>query len=95
MTKRFNIAHIREQGVDMIIVPLDSSFGHKPTSAQHETIDSLQAYATSAGLAGRVVVVWQEGNGHRFIAPPNWQPFFKSLGWGQIMASINKELVCG
>lgn len=92
---RFKIAHIREQGVDLIIVPLDSSFGNKTQSEQSETIASLQLCASSAGLAGKVVPVWREGSSHRFIAPQQWHPFFKSIGWNQIMASINKELTCG
>jgi hypothetical protein len=93
--KRFKIAHIREQGIDLIIVPLDSAFGRKPRHEQSEIIDSLQACATSAALAGTVVPVWQEGNGHRFIAPQNWHPYFESLSWHDIVANINKELRCG
>jgi len=92
---KFKIAHIREQGIDLIIVPLESSFGNKTQREQSEIIASLQVCASSAGLAGTVVPVWREGNSHKFIAPPNWHPFFKSLGWNQIMANINKELTCG
>jgi len=88
----FDIAHIRQQGVNLIIVPLDPSFGHKPDSTQAEIIDSLQAAATSAGLAGTVVPVWRSGSTHRFIAPRNWHAFFKSLSWNQILANINKRL---
>lgn len=93
--KRFKIAHIREQGVDLIIVPLEQAFGRKTKQEQSEIIGSLQTCAASAGLAGTVVPVWQEGNSHRFIAPPNWHPFFESLGWDQIMVSRNRELTCG
>jgi hypothetical protein len=92
---KFKIAHIRQQGIDLIIVPLESSFGHKSDQDQSETIASLQLYARSAGLAGTVVPIWREGGGHRFIAPPNWHAFFKSLGWNDVMANINKELTCG
>ena len=90
----FRIVHIREQGVDLIIVPLDSAFGHKTDDEQRETIVSLQVSAKSAGLAGQVVPVWREGGGHRFIAPRNWHPFFKSFGWSDILRNINKELTC-
>lgn len=91
----FKIAHIRQQGVDLIVVPLEPSFGHKSDHEQSEIIASLQVCATSAGLAGKVVPVWREGSGHRFIAPPNWHPFFKSFGWNDVMGNINKELTCG
>lgn len=92
---RFKIAHIREQGVDLIIVPLESSFGYKSNREQNEIIVGLQACASSAGLAGTVVPVWREGSSHKFIAPYNWHPFFKTFGWNDILRNINKELTCG
>jgi hypothetical protein len=91
----YKIAHIRKQGIDLIIVPLDSSFGNKSEADQHEIISGLQACASSAGLAGAVVPIWRDGNGHRFIAPPNWHPFFKTFSWNDVMRNINKELTCG
>jgi len=92
---KFKIAHLREQGVDLIIIPLDSAFGRKSQSDQQEVIASLQACAEGAKLAGTVVPVWQTGNRMQFIAPTKWHPFFKSLSWNQITANINKELSCG
>ena len=92
---RFKIAHIREQGVDLIIVPLYSSFGYKSRNEQDEFIGALQVCATSAGLAGTVVPVWREGSSQKFIAPHNWHSFFKTFGWNDILRNINKELTCG
>jgi hypothetical protein len=37
----FKIAHLREQRQDMIIVPLESSFGHKSDAAQQIAISEL------------------------------------------------------
>ncbi len=91
----FEIAHIREQGVDLIIVPLDSAFGSKSKRDQNEIINSLQDCASSAGLAGTVVPVWRVGNSHAFIAPDKWHPFFKSFRWNDILRNINKKLTCG
>ncbi|HBJ68355.1 MAG TPA: hypothetical protein DDZ09_09030 [Alcaligenes faecalis] len=92
---QYKIAHLRQQGQDMIIIPLESSFGAKPSSDQEEIIQSLQACARSAGLAGTVVPVWRTGSRHGFIAPPPWHPFFKSLSWNDIVRSLNKVLTCG
>lgn len=89
------IAHLREQGIDLIIVPLESGFGRKSSGEQSEIVESIQRCAHSAGLAGTVVPVWREGSGHRFIAPTNWHSFFKSFGWNDIVANLNKELTCG
>jgi hypothetical protein len=92
---KFKIAHLREQGQDMVIVPLESSFGSKSQSDQQAAISGLQLCARRAGLAGTVVPVWTDGNGFKFIAPRQWHDFFTSLSFDQIMASINKELTCG
>ncbi|WP_321346442.1 hypothetical protein [Halopseudomonas oceani] len=90
---KYKIAHIREQGQDMIIVPLDSSFNLKSQHDQNEVMDALQAAATSAGLAGHVVLIWKNSNTVRFMAPPQWHPFFKSPGIYQlVMSNLNKEL---
>lgn len=89
---RFEIAHLRQQGQDMIIVPLEESFGSKPSSEQHEIVSELQMRARSAGLAGKVVPVWGNRRRMSFIAPPPWHPFFKSISWGVISANLNKVL---
>jgi len=89
----FKVAHIRQQNIDLIIVPLQSSFGHKANSEQHEALEELQVRANSAGLAGTVVPVWDGGRGRMtFIAPQQWHPFFKSLNLSQVAANINKKI---
>ncbi|MDH1068459.1 hypothetical protein N5B96_02960 [Acinetobacter johnsonii] len=95
MSNKFKIAHLREQGQDMIIVPLENNFEHKTSSEQSDFIDALQHYASSAGLAGTVVPVWQHGRSMKFIAPQPWHPFFKSLSWNVVIRNLNKELTCG
>lgn len=90
----YKIAHLREQGQDMIIIPLESNFEHKTAADQQDIIDSLQLCAQSAGLAGRVVPVWRVGSSHKYIAPQQWQPFFRTLSWNVIIANLNKTLTC-
>ena len=90
---RYDIAHIREQGQDIIIVPLESSFGNQSSSGQQQTITALQIQARSAGLAGKVVPVWDSGGGRMsFIAPRPWHPFFSDLNLSVVARMINKEL---
>lgn len=90
---RFQVAHIREQGVDLIIIPLNDSFRFKSQTEQNQIISELQLRATNAGLAGTVVPVWDSGGGRMaFIAPPNWHPFFRSINLQFIAANINREL---
>jgi hypothetical protein len=90
---KFDVAHIREQGVDLIIIPLDNSFRLKTQHDQDAIIADLQMRASSAGLAGTVVPVWDGGGGRMaFKAPPNWHSFFKSIDLSFVAANINRDL---
>ncbi len=89
----FKVAHIREQGIDLIIVPLECIFGSQARSQQDAEIHQLQMGSNAAGLAGTVVPVWDAGGGRMgFIAPTRWHPFFASLSLGQVFQNINKEI---
>lgn len=83
----FNVAHIREQGQDIIIVIVD----REPTPAD---IRQLQICANNAGLRGTVVPVWESMGRFAFIAPRPWHPFFRSLTWDVVLMSVNKRLTC-
>jgi hypothetical protein len=89
---KFQVAHIREQGVDLIIILVDSSFGYKSVSEQNQVTAELQLRTRAAGLAGTVVPVWENGGRLAFLAPPNWHPFFSNLTPEFIAANINREL---
>jgi hypothetical protein len=89
----FDVAHIRQQGQDIIIVPMRSDFGHKTAADQARIEGQLQGAATQAGLAGRVVTVWDSGGGRMaFRSPPQWRPFFASLSLTAVSANINKRI---
>ena len=92
----FDVAHIREQGVDLIIVSLERSFNSKSPPDQKQITAELQACATSAGLAGTVVPVWDDGFGQMmFLAPNNFHPYFRSINLAFVAANINKRITCG
>ena len=48
----FDVAHLREQGQDMIIFPMDSSIDYKSDRSKQEIMYALQLCASSARLAG-------------------------------------------
>jgi hypothetical protein len=90
---RFKVVHLNEQGQDMIIVPLDSGFGSKICQDQDSIIGELQIRARTAGLAGTVVPIWDNGGGRMaFIAPNSWHPFFRSINLRFVAMNINREL---
>jgi hypothetical protein len=89
----FEVAHIQEQGQNMIIVPLDSDFEWQTPLVHGDTVRELELRSRAAGLAGRVVLVWEGGNGRmKFIAPQNWHPFFRSLSLAFVFRNLNKTL---
>ena len=90
---RFNVAHLHEQGQDMIIVPLESGFRYKSAQDQHDITADIQRHAGGAGLRGTVVPVWDNGGGRMaFIAPRPWHPFFQGINMRFVAANINREI---
>lgn len=91
----FQVAHINEQGQNIIIIIVNSSFGHMPNAQQNSIKNTLQYCASSAGLAGTVVPVWDAGMGRMgFLAPTAWQNYFMNLNLQQIYMSVNRQLTC-
>ena len=91
----YDVAHIKEQGIDLIIIVVDSSFGLKTPDEQQGITMALQECATAADLAGTVVPVWDAGAGQMgFFAPTNWRPFLSSIDLAFVAANINRELTC-
>ena len=89
---RFPVAHINEQSVNLVIVPLDPSFGRKTQDEQATTTAALQFASASAGLAGQVVPVWEENGRFAFFAPRNFHAFFASIDMLYVQMRLNREL---
>ena len=85
---QYRVAHVREQGQDMVVVPVTADFGRMSASEQHGFVAELQARSEAAGMRGKVVPVWAGG----FIAPRPWHPFFRTFSFQRASASCNKIL---
>ncbi len=88
----FKTAHIREQGQDMIIFPLDNSFGSKSSSDQSDALTDLEFRANAAGLAGHAAAVWESGNRTYSLGPRPWQGFLQSISMRWVWLNVNKEI---
>jgi CheY-like chemotaxis protein len=89
-----NVAHVREQGVDLVIVLLDTDLGRQSPDAQLAKLEALRAAAAEARLGGEVVPVWDIGDGRMgFIAPPGYHPYFKSISLDLVRANLNRTLI--
>lgn len=93
---QFDVAHIREQGQDMIIIVVPPAVSRLSGIHQQEMYSELQHYAHEAGLAGRVVLVWRSGPGRMsFRAPTAWISFFQSVSLAWVGENINRRLTIG
>ena len=91
----FEVAHVRVQGVDVILIVVDSAFGHKSKSEQLEALNGFQLAAHQAGLRGGVSMVWNQGGRVASFGPRNWHRVLKNLTWPWIAANINRRLTIG
>lgn len=88
------VAHLNIQNVNVIIF-VASAFEHKTPREQASIQATLQLSATSAGLAGNVVLVWLDQFGRtKFLAPPQQHPFFKTATYEQLYGQVNRTLTC-
>lgn len=92
----FEVAHLREQGQDLIIVPVNSDFGSKTSTEQEQIRLQLELAANRAGLAGHAVTVWDAGSGRMaFRGPIAWRSFLEGLSLPLVAANINKRITVG
>jgi hypothetical protein len=90
------VAHITQDGLNIIIVPMHSSFGSKTAQEQSVVVSELQLHANAAGLKGTVVPIWDAGQGRpAFVAPPDCHRFFRNIDLGCVADNINEELSWG
>jgi hypothetical protein len=89
----YKIAHITERNINVIIFPVNGSFGVRTPAEQDSMINIFRAKAKAAGLQGNVVVVWDgEGGKVNFKAPPNQYDFFQNVTSEFIDANLNKTI---
>jgi hypothetical protein len=87
------VAQLRREGQDVIIVPVDRSFGKRSPSEQARIQEAFQRSAAAMKLPGVVVPVWEDPSGRMaFRAPPLWHEFFKSIDMVYVATALNHSL---
>jgi hypothetical protein len=90
---KYRVAHIHEQGQDVILFPLEAKFDLLTDSDKEEELRFLKFQANTAGLRGAAVAVWDAGGGRMgFMAPQQWHPYLRSITLQFVMAHLNKEI---
>ena len=89
----FQVAHLRRDGQDVIIVPVDRSFGKRSPAEQARIQEAFQRSAASVDIPGVVVPVWEDASGRMaFRAPPPWHEFLKSIDMVYVATALNRSL---
>jgi len=89
----FQVAYLRHDGRDVIIVPVDRSFGKRSPAEQARIQEAFQRSAASVDMAGVVVPVWEDSTGRMaFRAPPPWHDFLKSIDMIYVATALNRSL---
>jgi hypothetical protein len=91
----YDVAHVRVQGTDVILIVVGPAFGRQSKSEQGKALMGFQLAANRAGLRGQVAVVWDQGGRLAFFGPRNWEGFLRSLTWFWIGTNINRKLTIG
>lgn len=89
----FDVAHINEQGQNVVVVFVNESVSRLTPDAQAALAESLSVCAAYAGLVGNIAMVWPGG----FWAPIHQHPFFRSQSgsFAALASRINRKLLCG
>jgi hypothetical protein len=88
----FKLAHVREQGQNMLLFPLGGNVAHKTTQEQHGILAELEDRAHAAGLAGRAAIFWESGGRTRSLGPKAWANFLRSMSMNAVLRSVNKSI---
>src|SRR4051812_6040268 len=89
----FQVAHLRHAGQDLVIVPVDRTFGARSPSEQSRIQEAFQRSAVAAGIPGVVVPVWEDASGRMaFRAAPPLHDFFKSIDMVYVATALNRSL---
>src|ERR1700719_5202361 len=89
----FQVAPLRRDGQDVIIVPVDRSFGKRSPAEQARIQEAFQRSAAGVEMPGVVVPVWEDASGRMaFRAPPPWHDFLKSIDMVYVATALNRTL---
>jgi hypothetical protein len=90
---KYKVAHIRQQGQDLIIFPLEAKFGQMSGSEQDRQLGILGSRANRAGLRGTAVAVWDAGGGQAaFRGPPQCCAYLSRINFQFVMANLNRVI---
>jgi hypothetical protein len=91
---KYRVAQLTHEGENVILVPMDRSFGKSVQEHKEQELTKLQAAAESTGLNGIVVAIWDSAGSVGAFGPDKWKNFAESLKWTSLRTKMNRDLEC-
>lgn len=88
----YDVAHLCEQGQDMLLFPLDGTIHNRSDREKADVLDELERRAHAAGLAGRAAILWDYGGSGYSYGPREWQSFLQSIDTGWVWQQVNRNI---
>lgn len=94
--RNYDIAYVHSDGNNLVLVPVHPWFGMRPARDMRRFAAAVRAHAVTAGLAGEVVPVWDDGAGGLMaFARPSVMPQLAGLSWERVRRHVNVRLHVG
>ena len=89
----YKVAHVRDQDVEYLLLPVESSFGQKTDEEQRAFVEECQSGALASELQGAIVVVWEDDKGHtQFRSPLSFRAVCNDWTLRRVLAGLNQEI---
>lgn len=86
------IAHVRESGLDLVLVPFEAGFGFLSPEDQQQAIDAIRKTTILAGLKGEVIPIWPtDDDGTSFLAPESHHSVVQNISMDFVRANLNRQ----
>jgi hypothetical protein len=96
MPSTFEVAYVKQQTTNLIIVLVTPFFRNLSYEQQCTLSGEVLASAKASGMRGQVAFVWMEGEGNmNYWAPKQFEAFFGKLKPLVLVKSLNRKLTVG
>ena len=89
---KYRVAQLTHEGENVILVPVDRSFGKRAQEHREQELVKLRAAAASTGLNGTVVIIWDSAGSVAAFGPDKWKNFAENLRWTSLRTKMNSDL---
>lgn len=93
--EHFNVAHLKIDSENLIVIPLGSEdMVRKSTAAKKELHQLFKSCMKNAGLNGAVMLAWPQRGNMAFYGDTGWLSYMKSKNMQWVNKNINRKVRC-